>query len=35
MTLLGKCALKCAKGEMSRDAEFFIIDDHVRPLLGT
>ena len=34
MTPLGKCTLKCAKGEMSRDTEFFIIDDDVRPLLG-
>ena len=26
--------LKCAKGEMSRDTDFFIIDEDVRPLLG-
>ncbi|CAH3018221.1 unnamed protein product [Porites evermanni] len=34
MTPLGKCTLKCAKGEMSRDADFFIINEDVRPLLG-
>ena len=34
VTPLGKCTLKCAKGEMSRDADFFIIDEDVRPLLG-
>ena len=33
MTPLGKCTLKCAKGEMSRDADFFLIDENVRPLL--
>ena len=34
MTPLGKCTLKCVKGEMSRDADFFITDEDVRPLLG-
>ena len=34
VTPLGKCTLKCAKGEMSRDADFFITDEDVRPLLG-
>ena len=32
MTPLGKCILKRAKGEMSRDADFFITDDDVRSL---
>ena len=34
MTPLGNCTLKCVKGEMSRDADFFITDEDVRPLLG-
>lgn len=34
MTPLGKCTLKCVKGEMSRDADFFITDEDVIPLLG-
>ena len=34
MTPLGKCTLKCAKGEMSTDADFFITDEDVRPILG-
>ena len=34
VTPLGKCTLKCAKGEMSRDADFFITDEDVRLLLG-
>ena len=34
MTPLGKCTLKCAKGEMSRDADFFMTDEDFRPLLG-
>ena len=32
VTPLGKCTLKCAKGEMSRDADFFITDEDVRSL---
>ena len=31
---VGKCTLKCAKGEMSRDTNFFITDEDIRPLLG-
>lgn len=34
MTPLGKCTPKCVKGEMSRDADFFITDEDVRPPLG-
>ena len=34
MTPLGKCTLKCAKGKMSTNADFFITDEDVRRLLG-
>ena len=34
MTPLGKCTLKCAKSEMSREQIFFISDEDVRHLLG-
>lgn len=31
---LGKCTLGCTKGEMSKDVDFFIVDEDIRPLLG-
>lgn len=34
MIFFGKCIFKCVKGEMSRDVDFFIIDEGVRFLLG-
>ena len=34
MSPLGKSTLTCAKGEISKDVDFFIIDQDVRPLLG-
>ena len=34
MTPLGKCTLKCAKGEMNTDADLFITVEDVRPILG-
>ena len=30
MTPLGKCTLECAKGEMSRDADFLKVNDKVQ-----
>ena len=30
MTPLGKCTLECAKGKMSRDADFFKVNDKVQ-----
>ena len=34
MSPLGKSTLRCTKGEVSKDVDFFIVDDGVRPLLG-
>ena len=34
MSPMGKSTLTCAKGEISKDVDFFIIDQDVRPLLG-
>ena len=34
MSPLGKSTLTCAKGEISKDVDFFIVDQDVRPLLG-
>ena len=31
---LGKCTLRCTKGEVSNDVDFFVVDKNVRPLLG-
>ena len=31
---LVKCTLKCTKGEVSKDVDFFVVDKNVRPLLG-
>ena len=34
MSPLGKCTLRCTKGEVHKDVDFFIVDEDVRPLLG-
>ena len=34
MSPLGKSTLRCTKGEVSKDVDFFIVDNDVRPLLG-
>ena len=34
MSPLGKSTLSCSKGHVSKDVDFFIVDDDVRPLLG-
>ena len=34
MSPVGKSTLRCTKGEMTKDVDFFIGDDEVRPLLG-
>ena len=34
MSPLGKCTLRCTKGEVRKDVDFFIVDEDVRPLLG-
>jgi len=31
---LGKCTLRCTKGEVRKDVDYFIVDEDVRPLLG-
>ena len=31
---VGKSTLRCTKGEMNKDVDFFTVDDDVRPLLG-
>ena len=31
---LGKCTLRCTKGEVSNDVDFFVVYKNVRPLLG-
>ena len=31
---LGKCTLRCTKGEVSNDVDFFVVAKNVRPLLG-
>ena len=31
---LRKCTLRCTKGEVSKDVDFFVVDKNVRPLLG-
>ena len=31
---LGKCTLRCTRGEVSKDVHFFVVDKNVRPLLG-
>ena len=31
---LGKCTLRCTKGEVSKDVDFVVVDKDVRPLLG-
>ena len=34
MSPLGKCTLRCTKGEVRKDVDFVIVDEDVRPLLG-
>ena len=34
MSPIGKSTLSCSKGHVSKDVDFFIVDDDVRPLLG-
>ena len=34
MSPLGKSSFRCTKGEVSKDVDFFIVDDDVGPLLG-
>ena len=34
MSPLGECTLRCTKGEVCKDVDFFIADEDVRPLLG-